>query len=233
MDRAHRRGCGDRASDDRYSNADAVTRRPVNAAHSLASLDLLSGGRLVVGVGAGFPGRFGVPLHRLSEVPWERRFTRLDETVALWRQLWTADNPVTFHGEVMRLDGARPMIRPHTPCGPPIWLGGATPAALKRTGRMYDGWLPYPPARGGLRRQLEGRTGPGTDSHTRPLRLGRDHQHHRRGRATAPFVRARELRHGPRRPPADPGCRRRAAGVRHGLSPGVRRGRHQLELLAA
>ena len=122
-----------------------VTRRPVNAAHSLASLDLLSGGRLVVGVGAGFPGRFGVPLHRLSEVPWERRFARLDETVALWRRLWSADEPVTFHGDVLRLDDVPPTIRPHTAGGPPIWLGGSTPAALERTGRLYDGWLPYPP----------------------------------------------------------------------------------------
>ena len=123
-----------------------VTRRPVNAAHSLASLDLLSEGRLVVGVGAGFPGRFGVPLHQWSEVPWERRFARLDETVALWRQLWTADRPVTFHGEVLQLDDVPPTIRPHTDGGPPIWLGGSTPRALERVTRMYDGWLPYPPS---------------------------------------------------------------------------------------
>ncbi|GAA1562965.1 LLM class flavin-dependent oxidoreductase [Kribbella karoonensis] len=122
-----------------------VTRRPVNAAHTLASLDVLSGGRLVVGVGAGFPGRFGRPLHRWSEVPWERRFARLDETVALWRRMWSADGPVTFHGDVLRLDDVPPTVRPHTPGGPPIWLGGSTPAALERTGRLYDGWLPYPP----------------------------------------------------------------------------------------
>ncbi|MFF0267597.1 LLM class flavin-dependent oxidoreductase [Kribbella sp. NPDC004536] len=123
-----------------------VTRRPLNAAHSLASLDLLSGGRLVVGVGAGFPGRFGVPLHRWSEVPWERRFARLDETVALWRQLWTTDGPVTFRGEILRLDDVPPTIRPHTKGGPPIWLGGSTPKALERVGRLYDGWIPYPPS---------------------------------------------------------------------------------------
>src|SRR5580692_2262445 len=46
--------------------------------------------RPVLTVGAAFPGPFGVPQHALSGVPWERRFTRLDETVALWRQLWTA-----------------------------------------------------------------------------------------------------------------------------------------------
>ncbi|MFD5536561.1 LLM class flavin-dependent oxidoreductase [Streptomyces sp. NPDC127079] len=119
-------------------------RRPVQAAQSLASIDLLSGGRVTVAVGAGFPGRFGRPLYALSELPWQRRFARLDETVALWRALWEGAD--AFHGEILRFDGIPPMTRPARPAGPPVWLGGASPAALARTGRMYDGWLPYPPA---------------------------------------------------------------------------------------
>ncbi|MEU2776281.1 LLM class flavin-dependent oxidoreductase [Streptomyces sp. NPDC007162] len=118
-------------------------RRPVQAAQALASIDLLSGGRLTVAVGAGFPGRFGRPLYALSELPWERRFARLDETVALWRALWEGAD--AFHGEILRFDGIPPTTRPARPAGPPVWLGGAGPAALARTGRMYDGWLPYPP----------------------------------------------------------------------------------------
>ncbi|EFC83211.1 LLM class flavin-dependent oxidoreductase [Parafrankia sp. EUN1f] len=118
-------------------------RRPIQAAQSLASIDLLSGGRLTVAVGAGFPGPFGRPFYDLSEVPWERRFTRLDETVALWRALWNGAG--SFHGELLRFTDLPPATRPFRPDGPPIWLGGATPAALGRTGRMYDGWLPYPP----------------------------------------------------------------------------------------
>ncbi|KPM51548.1 5,10-methylene tetrahydromethanopterin reductase [Frankia sp. R43] len=118
-------------------------RRPVQAAQSLASIDLLSGGRLTVAVGAGFPGPFGRPFYHLSEVPWERRFTRLDETVALWRALWNGAG--SFHGELLRFTDLPPATRPFRPGGPPVWLGGATPAALGRTGRMYDGWLPYPP----------------------------------------------------------------------------------------
>ncbi|NEC87696.1 LLM class flavin-dependent oxidoreductase [Streptomyces sp. SID12501] len=118
-------------------------RRPVQAAQSLASIDLLSGGRLTVTVGAGFPGRFGQPLYTLSEVPWARRFTRLDETVALWRALW--DGADRFHGRILRLDDIPPMTRPFRTGGPPVWLGGATRSALARTGRMYDGWMPYPP----------------------------------------------------------------------------------------
>ncbi|MFF2073855.1 LLM class flavin-dependent oxidoreductase [Kitasatospora sp. NPDC058162] len=120
-----------------------VLRRPVQAAQALASVDLLSGGRLTVAVGAGFPGRFGQPLHELSQVPWERRFARLDETVALWRALWAG--ATEFCGEFHSFPELPPATVPFRPSGPPIWLGGATPAALARTGRHYDGWLPYPP----------------------------------------------------------------------------------------
>jgi alkanesulfonate monooxygenase SsuD/methylene tetrahydromethanopterin reductase-like flavin-dependent oxidoreductase (luciferase family) len=122
-----------------------VLRRPVQAAQALASLDLLSGGRLAVGVGAGFPGRHGVPLHTLSEVPWPGRFARLDDTVALWRQLWASPGPSEFHGKVLHFDELPQGLAPYRPAGPPILLGGATPTALARTGRLYDGWLPYPP----------------------------------------------------------------------------------------
>ncbi|GAA4620686.1 LLM class flavin-dependent oxidoreductase [Actinoallomurus vinaceus] len=118
-------------------------RRPIQAAQQLASIDLLSGGRLTVAVGAGFPGRFGRPFYTLSEVPWERRFARLDETVTLWRDLW--NGATSFHGEILQFDDIPPATMPFRPGGPPIWLGGATPAALARTGRLYDGWLPYPP----------------------------------------------------------------------------------------
>jgi alkanesulfonate monooxygenase SsuD/methylene tetrahydromethanopterin reductase-like flavin-dependent oxidoreductase (luciferase family) len=157
-----------------------VLRRPVQAAQTLASIDVLSAGRLVLTVGAAFPGRFGVPQHALSEVPWERRFARLDETVALWRQLWSpaaaeepsgdgpsgdgpsgdgpsgdgpsgdgpsGDGPSggSFHGELLRFDDLPPMTAPARPGGPPIWLGGASDSALRRVGRAYDGWMPYPP----------------------------------------------------------------------------------------
>ncbi|GHF35670.1 N5,N10-methylene tetrahydromethanopterin reductase [Kitasatospora xanthocidica] len=120
-----------------------VLRRPVQTAQTLASVDLLSGGRLTVAVGAGFPGRFGRPLHELSQVPWERRFARLDETVALWRAVWSGAE--AFHGEFHSFAELPPATKPFRAGGPPVWLGGATPAALARTGHHYDGWLPYPP----------------------------------------------------------------------------------------
>ncbi|MGX9886587.1 LLM class flavin-dependent oxidoreductase [Streptomyces sp. NPDC002276] len=118
-------------------------RRPVQTAQTLASIDLLSHGRLTLAVGAGFPGRFGRPFYDLSDVPWPRRFARLDETVRLWRALWQGAD--TFHGEFHHLTDLPPTLRPTHPTGPPVWLAGATPTALARTGRLYDGWLPYPP----------------------------------------------------------------------------------------
>ena len=49
---------------------------------------------------------------------------------------------------MLRFDGLPPMTAPARPGGPPIWLGGGSPSALRRTGRRYDGWLPYPPEPG-------------------------------------------------------------------------------------
>jgi alkanesulfonate monooxygenase SsuD/methylene tetrahydromethanopterin reductase-like flavin-dependent oxidoreductase (luciferase family) len=119
-------------------------RRPVQAAQAIASLDLLSGGRLALTVGAGFPRRSEVE-YAVSEVPWRGRFARLDDTVALWRQLWTSQGPTSFHGDVLHFDHLPESTPAARPGGPPVWLGGASPAALARTGRLYDGWLPYPP----------------------------------------------------------------------------------------
>ncbi|KUJ65048.1 hypothetical protein ACZ90_52555 [Streptomyces albus subsp. albus] len=119
-------------------------RGPVLAARILATLDQLCGGRLTLTVGAGFPGRSEVE-YALSGTPWRRRFARLDETVCLWRRLWAADGPVSFQGEELRVEGVPAGPAPHRVGGPPVWLAGVTPSALDRTGRRYDGWLPYPP----------------------------------------------------------------------------------------
>ncbi len=121
-----------------------VLRRPVQTAQVLASIDRLSGGRLAVAVGAGFPG-LAVGEYAASEVPWGRRFARLDDTVALWRQLWNTKEPSSFHGAVLHLDDIPAGITPFDESGPPIWLAADTPGARARAGRLYDGWLPYPP----------------------------------------------------------------------------------------
>ena len=123
-----------------------VLRRPVQAAQALASIDLLSGGRLTVAVGAGFPGPLGRPLHDLSGGAVGAAGSRG------WTRPWpcgvscgpaTGPRPSTARCSASTRS-RRP--RPRTvPGGPAIWLGGASPSALARAGRRYDGWLPYPP----------------------------------------------------------------------------------------
>jgi alkanesulfonate monooxygenase SsuD/methylene tetrahydromethanopterin reductase-like flavin-dependent oxidoreductase (luciferase family) len=118
-------------------------RHPAVAATTISSLDQLAGGRLVLGVGAGFPG-LSEQEFDLVGVRFKTRFSHLDDTVTLWRELWTG-SPQSFHGKVLHYDWLPEVPRPHQPGGPPIWLAGGTPAALARAGRLYDGWLPYPP----------------------------------------------------------------------------------------
>jgi alkanesulfonate monooxygenase SsuD/methylene tetrahydromethanopterin reductase-like flavin-dependent oxidoreductase (luciferase family) len=114
-------------------------RRPVQAAHALASLDQLSGGRLTLAVGAGFPNR-SEKEYAAAGVPWPRRFARLDETVELWRSLWGPGSPESFHGEVLQFDELAPALKPVRPGGPPIWLGGQGPRGLRLAARYADGW---------------------------------------------------------------------------------------------
>lgn len=130
-----------------------VLRRPVQTAQVLASIDRLSRGRLAVAVGAGFPGVSEVE-YAASEVPWPRRFARLDDTVALWRQLWNTKEPSSFHGAVLQLDDIPAGITPFNVSGPPVWLAADTTRARARAGRLYDGWLPYPPTPQGYRSGL-------------------------------------------------------------------------------
>ncbi|OXR44282.1 Phthiodiolone/phenolphthiodiolone dimycocerosates ketoreductase [Nocardia cerradoensis] len=118
-------------------------RHPVQAAATLASLDQLASGRLVLGVGAGFP-ELSRAEFDLVGVDYRTRFSQLDDTVDLWRRLWSG-NTEPFHGKVLHYDWLPDVPQPHRPGGPPIWATGITPAALARTGRRYDGWLPYPP----------------------------------------------------------------------------------------
>lgn len=118
-------------------------RDPLLSANAILSLDLLSQGRITLGVGAGFAGR-SEPEFAFTGVPWARRRARLDDIVALWRHVWSG-NGGPFHGEVLHYDTLPEFPAPHRPGGPPVWLAAFTPGALERAGRLYDGWLPYPP----------------------------------------------------------------------------------------
>jgi probable F420-dependent oxidoreductase len=112
-------------------------RNPVVLAKELASLDRLSGGRMLPAVGLGAPD----PLeHQAFGVAREERAPLFDEVVPLLRALWSG-TPVTHPGPRYPLDGVAIEV---TPVQDPfdVWLGGIAPSELRRVGRLGDGWLP-------------------------------------------------------------------------------------------
>ncbi|HMB32690.1 MAG TPA: TIGR03619 family F420-dependent LLM class oxidoreductase [Methylomirabilota bacterium] len=112
-------------------------RTPVVAAKEMATVDWLSRGRLfpAVGVGVELPREFDA-----SGVPFKERGRRTDEAIRILRLLWTQDE-VTYQGEFFKLDRVTVFPKPwQTP--PPIWIGGKSEAAQKRTARLGDGWIP-------------------------------------------------------------------------------------------
>jgi alkanesulfonate monooxygenase SsuD/methylene tetrahydromethanopterin reductase-like flavin-dependent oxidoreductase (luciferase family) len=117
-------------------------RRPVIAAHQVATLDALSAGRVVLTVGAGFPERIR-PQLAAAGVDYRTRYTLLDDIVGCWRRLWAGGHD--YDGALLHYRDLPDAPAPARPGGPPIWLAGATSAGLRRAGRLYDGWMPYPP----------------------------------------------------------------------------------------
>lgn len=112
-------------------------RTPVVAAKEMATIDWLSRGRLfpAVGVGVELPREF-----EASGVPFNQRGRRTDEAIHVIRLLWSNDE-VSFQGEFYKLDRVTIFPKPwQTP--PPIWIGGKSEAAIKRTARLGDGWIP-------------------------------------------------------------------------------------------
>ena len=112
-------------------------RTPVVAAKEIATVDWLSQGRLfpAVGVGVELPREFDA-----SGVPFAERGRRTDEAIRVMRLLWT-QNEVSFQGEFYKLDRVSIFPKPwQTP--PPIWIGGKSEAAMRRTARLGDGWIP-------------------------------------------------------------------------------------------
>lgn len=109
------------------------------AAKEITSVDVMSDGRLILGIGVGgeFPKEFGA-----VGVPVNERGARTDESIEVLRKLWTEDN-VTFDGRFTKLDGVTLLPKPPRAGGPPLWIAGRSKAAIRRTGRLGDGYLPY------------------------------------------------------------------------------------------
>lgn len=137
----------------------AALRQPVLLAHTLATVDRLAGGRLIVGLGGGFNSPATERQFAAAGVPFDTRVGRLAETITVLRELWSG-KPVSHAGRHFAFDDVTLSPAPQDP--PPIWLAGAGPAAERRVGRLADGWLPYHPtaelyAEGLCRVRAEGR----------------------------------------------------------------------------
>jgi len=110
-------------------------RHPVVMAKMLTSIDALSEGRLIVGVGVGW---WKEELEMLG-APFTKRGRQADEALQVFKALWTQDNPA-FDGEFFRIRdlgfAPKPVQKPH----PPIWVGGDSPGAFRRVATFGDGW---------------------------------------------------------------------------------------------
>ena len=116
-----------------------VPYRPVLlAAKALATLDVLSGGRLVVGIGVGW---MEEEFNALDIPPFRERGAVTDEYIGAFKELWTSDAP-HFQGNYVSFNDIhflpKPVQKPH----PPIWVGGESRPALRRTAELANGWYP-------------------------------------------------------------------------------------------
>lgn len=113
-------------------------RPPVLTAKQVATIDVLSEGRVTLGCGTGW---MREEFEAVQAPPFEQRGKVTDEYIAAFRELWTSEEP-EFEGEHVRFSDIyfrpQPVQKPH----PPIWIGGDSMPALRRTARLGDGWLP-------------------------------------------------------------------------------------------
>ena len=111
-------------------------RQPALVAKQVATIDILSGGRVRLGAGVGWQ----APEYESLGVPFEERGRRMEECLQLLRLYWTEPS-VSFRGRYYRAEAMGMDPKPVHPGGPRIWLGGSSEAALRRIGRLGDGWL--------------------------------------------------------------------------------------------
>jgi probable F420-dependent oxidoreductase len=108
---------------------------PSHVAHRFATLDYVSGGRAILGVGLGREFHYAE-----FQVPLGHRVRRFREAIDIIRALWT-QSKVDYEGSIYRLEGAGMVIKPLQKPHPPIWLGGDHPNAVRRAAKIGDGWM--------------------------------------------------------------------------------------------
>ncbi len=118
-------------------------RSPVVLAHVVGTLDRVAEGRVILGVGIAADNPAIRKEFAAVGVPWDRRVGRFLETLEICRALWSRDG-VSFGGKHFTLEGVTVEPKPHRPGGPPIWIGGSGPTALREAAR-FDAWFPTGP----------------------------------------------------------------------------------------
>ena len=118
-------------------------RAPVVLAHLVGTLDRVAEGRLILGVGIATDTPAIRKEFAAAGVSFDRRVGRFLETLEICRALWTRDR-VTFSGKHFTLDDVTVEPKPQHPGGPPIWIGGSGPTALREAAR-FDAWFPTGP----------------------------------------------------------------------------------------
>ena len=114
-----------------------VVRGPVALAKALASLDVMSGGRVIAGVG---PGSSRLD-YEAAGIPFDERWKRLDEAVRAMQSLWDPSRGA-FSGRFYSTEGVALQPPPHQPGGPPVWIGSwGSDAGMRRVARLANGWL--------------------------------------------------------------------------------------------
>jgi phthiodiolone/phenolphthiodiolone dimycocerosates ketoreductase len=116
---------------------DAVRRHPAVLAQTFLTLDHVTGGRSILGIGVGEAENI-VPLG----LPYERTASRLIESVEIVTRLWATTEPVDFDGDHFRLKGMILGAEPFGDGPPPLWIAAHRPRVLRATGRLADGWIP-------------------------------------------------------------------------------------------
>ena len=117
------------------------TRNPIYAAKQIATLDHLTRGRLIVGVGLGSKATEESNEFEVFGVDFRRRAPLTDEYIEAMITIWTEDL-ATFKGKTIQFQDAEMFPKPLQGPYPPIWVGGWTDKAAERTGRLGDGWIP-------------------------------------------------------------------------------------------
>jgi len=119
-------------------------RNPVVLAHVVGTLDRVAEGRIILGVGIAADTPAIRKEFAAAGVPWDRRVGRFLETLEICRALWSRDH-VSFSGKHFTLDDVTVEPKPHHKGGPPIWIGGSGPTALREAAR-FDAWFPTGPS---------------------------------------------------------------------------------------